>query len=861
MSLSRKTIIPFIISTISILTASTITVNGGISELNLVQSDEVTLNCSVELGDLELQPISTNEGEFTRISLEGYHRSLIVGDPELPELHQLISIPYDAVPRIEIISDHYTDYTLSDMGITVPLYPAQASLSKSQNPEDLHFAQNKQVYALNSFLERDEVSVEINGFLRGVRIANLIIRPVEYNPVAGLVRIHSELDLRVHFDNADIQGTEEASARLYSPVFEPIYSMLPNYDPAQSRTDLVGNPITFVIVANSMFEGQLDAFIDWKTQQGYTVITGYTNEVGSSTSAIKAFIQDLYENPAEGVAAPSFVLFVGDVAQLPTWNGNTGGHVTDSKYCEFTNDYMPEIYFGRFSAANTSQLQAILDKTLEYEQYTMPDPSYLGEVVMIAGMDSSHGATWGNGQINYGTSNYFNDSHGIYSYTYLWPNSGSNSGNIVTNISEGVGYANYTAHGSQTSWADPSFTISNINSLQNQDEYPLVVGNCCLTNAFDTGTCFGEAWLRAENKGAIGYIGGSNNTYWDEDYWWGVGSGSVVSNPTYGSTGPGAYDGVFHDHGEAESEWYVTSYAMIMAGNLAVVQAGGNMNYYWEIYQLMGDPSLSAYMGVPTDNTVDYIPILQIGLDTFTITAEPYSYVGLAMDGVLYGAGQVDESGALELTIEPIMTAGTATVTVTKQNRVPFVGALEVGNAEGPYIVMEDLLVISDSNGNGDIDYGESIQATLCAQNLGNEAAINVTATVLCDAPYIILTDASASFGDIEPEAIAFSSDGISFDVSNQTPDGHPVVLTVDFSSNTDSWSSNFSFTVNAYCVTGDVNADWEINVLDVIRAVNIILHSGDDPTELELCSADTNGDGIINILDVIGMINIIVGN
>ena len=51
---------------------------------------------------------------------------------------------------------------------------------------------------------------------------------------------------------------------------------------------------------------------------------------------------------------------------------------------------------------------------------------------------------------------------------------------------------NYTAHGSQTSWADPSFTISNINSLQNDHEYPTVVGNCCLTNAFDTGTCFGE---------------------------------------------------------------------------------------------------------------------------------------------------------------------------------------------------------------------------------------------------------------------------------------------------------------------------------------------------------------------------------
>ena len=53
---------------------------------------------------------------------------------------------------------------------------------------------------------------------------------------------------------------------------------------------------------------------------------------------------------------------------------------------------------------------------------------------------------------------------------------------------------------------------------------------------FDVSVCFGEALLRAEDKGAIGYIGGSNNTYWDEDFWWGVGSGNITSNPSYNNT-------------------------------------------------------------------------------------------------------------------------------------------------------------------------------------------------------------------------------------------------------------------------------------------------------------------------------------
>ena len=46
---------------------------------------------------------------------------------------------------------------------------------------------------------------------------------------------------------------------------------------------------------------------------------------------------------------------------------------------------------------------------MEYEKYEMADPSFLGEVVMISGVDASYAPTYGNGQINYGTNYYFNN--------------------------------------------------------------------------------------------------------------------------------------------------------------------------------------------------------------------------------------------------------------------------------------------------------------------------------------------------------------------------------------------------------------------------------------------------------------------
>ena len=55
--------------------------------------------------------------------------------------------------------------------------------------------------------------------------------------------------------------------------------------------------------------------------------------------------------------------------------------------------------------------------------------------------------------------------------------------------------------------------------------------------------------------------------------------------------------------------------------------------------------------------------------------------------------------------------------------------------------------------------------------------------------------------------------------------------------------------------VTGDLNGDSLVNILDVIIMVNMIL--GIEP---ETSLADLNGDGVLNILDVVQEINLILG-
>jgi hypothetical protein len=60
--------------------------------------------------------------------------------------------------------------------------------------------------------------------------------------------------------------------------------------------------------------------------------------------------------------------------------------------------------------------------------------------------------------------------------------------------------------------------------------------------------------------------------------------------------------------------------------------------------------------------------------------------------------------------------------------------------------------------------------------------------------------------------------------------------------------------------IVGDINADGDINVIDVVQLVSFIL-GNTSPSENEVSAADLNSDGLLNILDVVVLVSIILGN
>ncbi|MBM4403543.1 MAG: T9SS type A sorting domain-containing protein [Candidatus Cloacimonetes bacterium] len=817
-------IILLLILVIALLASQgTIRLDSAYNGVRLVRNtqDGITLKYSVDA--LHYKQIETSEGIFTEINIADYTTTNVDGMPRLPLLRQLISVPLAAEMNTQVTAQRNTHMTLSSYGLHYPLVPKQPSVSKSADPAQAQFVINRDFYNLNKWTSDPLIRVEEIGMMRGVRLFAVDFAPLRYNPSSGEIEVVMEAEVEIAFIGADHDATQELYAKTWSPAFESVVaSTVINHH--QPRMTLNRYPLGYVIVTPQMFVDTLQPFIQWKRREGFNVIVATTEQIGNTTNQIKTYLQGLWDNATPNNPAPSYLLIVGDTAQVPAWQGVTDtGHITDLSYVRLQGtDYIPEMYYGRFSATNVNELIPQVEKSLMHEQFTMPDTSYLANSVLIAGVDSYWAPTHANGQINYGVNNYFNATQGINPIAYMYPQSASQAGAIVNSVSQGAGYVNYTAHGSTTSWSDPAFTISNINNLQNANKYPVVVGNCCVTSSFNVGLCFGEAWLRAPNKGGVIYIGGTNNTYWDEDYWWAVG----YKPPVVGAGSPfvanrtGVYDALFHTHEEPYDQWAPTTGAMVVMGNLAVATSNSvRMNYYWEIYCIMGDPSLVPYLGIPAENAGLYPDQIFIGESTADIIAEPYTHVALSMNNELRGTALVGANGNVTLNFTPFDQPGTAQLVMTRSRRRPLIANIDVLPNVGPYVMVQSINV---NDGNNNVpEAGETINLDVTFNNVGIQNATNLTATISTQCPYVTITNSTTSFAEINSGSTLNVPSAFTIMISPMIPDQTQIQFDFSITDGNNVWSSQRSVTVNAPNVAFG-------NVLLVDQNTNGIFESGE---------------------------------
>ena len=776
-----------------------IELNGAKSAQNCTVATQDGLTATFSFSSIEATEVTNERGAFSAITMDGTYFSGNIGEPNLPAANKLIAVPVGATDVTVKVNGYTTEvYKLADYGIN-QIYPMQPKLRKDQKPEDIPFEYNEKAYAVRGFVERPIAQVEIQGTMRGIQIAALTVNPVQYDAANNTIRVYNNIEVEVSFGSYDKEAAYNEFARTFNPYFAGVYKAMFNEkglrDIYDEHPDMWQNPVKMLVIANRAFESTIADWVNWKTEKGFYVDVNYTDQIGSTAAAIRTFIQGKYNEDA-----PTFLMIMGDKNMVPeSGTGSATSCVTDLGYSSVDSDMFSDMYHSRFPAENVAQMASMLNKALEYEQLTMPDPSYLGNVLLIAGEDSGWGVTVGRPAIWYATNYYYNTEHGfdnVYEFSH------GTYTNCYSYLNTGVGFANYTAHGSNTSWAGPSLTVSDVNNLTNEHKYFLAMGNCCQAADWGiSGTCFGEAMVRAENKAAYAYIGSCPSTYWLNDYYFAVGATSQANGqmPDINITTMGCYDAIWDDdaYNVVDAIRFVGNLASNAAEALGYTLHISNL-YDWQAYHTLGDGSILPFRVQPTDNSVSHLPTLPIGMDFYTVSAEPGSYVGISKDGVLYGAGMIDETGTTDITIEPITSGGDVKIVVTHPQHVPYIAEVPAAAMTGAYVAVDSYALNAEQ-----ANYGETVDMDITLKNVGADASGAITATLTTDCEYVEISAASGTTAALAPNATA-TIEGYQFTVAPNVPDKTKAQFVLAVTDGTDTWNANINITLHAPVVEFD---------------------------------------------------------
>ena len=639
---------------------------GPILTLLTASGEEIILRAAFH--GIRISPSGLKHGKFFRISYPGAGVLTDIGKPDVPVLRKWVEIPYGADCTVEVTASEARQYSLFDLSIQGAIIPVQPPVPKIPGAmQTAQFVMDNATYATNSLYPGEIVRLHEIVVVRGHRLALLEIFPFQYNPVRGTVKVHTDLEVKIHLAGSDLETTAEKTLRYRSAYLENMNAeqyilnfngYLETEESAVKEAPKAPPIGGYLIIVYDSYYNQVLPLAEWKSKKGFDVTVTRRNDISPNTaSGIRSYISQAYQN---WTIPPDYVLLVGDTNNMPTWTGNRTSSCTDLDYTTVDgSDFIPDLGIARICARSTSETTTMINKFLEYERAEFASTAWMDKAVFMASYDN-YSIT--EGTHNYVVSNYFEPNG--FTCDKIYARLGGSTSNITSSINNGRLIANYSGHGEENSWYNPSFSMSNVSSLSNGDKYPFVVSNACLTGNFDWyNESYGERWVKVSGKGAIGFWGASTYSYWDED--------DILEKRLWKA--------LLQDHVYPMAD-------LTDAGKWGLYQyygGGGSTEYYYEAYNVQGEPSLDIWTGQPDTLNVSHASTCPLYSHNFQVTVTSggsnvnNALVCLYKDSDVHVTGYTNSSGQVTLDPDP-GSLGTLYVTVTKHDYTPYEGSSSV---------------------------------------------------------------------------------------------------------------------------------------------------------------------------------------
>jgi len=782
------------------------------STLTITKSTQTELEFNFSLPKLEINDLTGVSTGYKEIRAAGAEYLADNGMPCLPFYSYFLAIPGTGSVRVS-----------SEQEITKQLYDMRPVAVQPDAPGGTGtMTLSPDYFRSGSLYPQQLYQVSAPAIIRDFRVVRVNIYPLQWQGDTQNIKVTEAVKLKLTFTPEPGENELPGFDGTYSPVFTPLYeSVIDNFDQYR-RDDLAPrNPrILMIYGANTdtSFQNKLTEFVTWKQQKGYLVsAVSTTTAGGASTTAIKAYIQQQYNNAS---TRPDFVILIGDTTGsfiIPTWTESWSSYagVGDYPYVKLAgNDELGDAFIGRISIETTTHFDILLAKIYAVEKninLSAGQTAWLNKMLIVGDPSSSGVSTIYNAKFIKEISKAVNPD---YTYTEVYSNPFASAMN--TAINNGISYMSYRGYIGMSGWSPSDANLTNGTKL------PHTVIITCGTGNF-SGTATTESFIRlgtaAVPKGAATAIGMATS-----------GTHTMFNNTLSGAIANAVFGFGMRTMGEA-----------MLSGKLYLESVYGVSNssqahYFAHWCNLMGDPTLEVWTGIPKSFSINVPATVPTGIRQLEFTAVDYDSQPVGSASItaycpstgMVASGFTNADGSIILSL-PETISGTLIITVAKKNFKPLQQTITL-NAQGAMnansvTVDDNSSGASVGNGNGTINAGETIELAI---PLRNSSALNyssISATLSTDNTHISIISPTVQYGAISAGQTQANTTPYVISISNALATEEEIRLTLAVSDLTgDNWTTSyrvFGYNINLVpsqvTITGGSNA-----VLDPGETANL---------------------------------------
>ena len=737
---------------------------------------------SFTIGNYSIKTMTIDGKTYSKIVFDGQITSKEKGWAELPFISSSIQISNNKNVSVNVSNSQFTDIQLD-----YPLLPSRGVIYRNQDPTTIAYEVDP-ASVIDAWYPKALTTSDEPYILRDVRGTNVKVYPFQYNAKQNTLRVYTQVDVNV-IDNSSnainpMPNTENAVLLEMHAMYKSIFA---NYT-VDAKEDLVnGQYGDLLVITTERDEDAMAPYITWKKEKGFNV-SKIVVETGTN---VKQTVQDAYDANNNLL----YVQLVGDWADIKCDLGGGANAPMDPMLgCVVGSDVYPELAIGRFSGTSPAHITIQINKAINYEKNPESGADWYKHALGIGSDEGSSNGDDGEMDKTHIQIIYDNKLN-PFSYDQLYTSyaPGANSGQVATAVNEGISIANYCGHGSETQWVTSGFNNSDVGQLTNGDKLPILFSVACVNGAFHSGECFGEAWLKKENGGAVVALMATINQPWQppmrgQDYF-----NDILTGGYDYSSNPG--NGTNTEEGRSFIGSVVTNGLILMYAE----SSGSSDLETVQTWTTFGDCALQMRTNTPIALNLSNDVIIS-GVDfstTVTSGGNPLAGAMVAVSqGDLFYSAVSDENG--QITIAHELLPGDAKLVVTAYNTETIYNDIVIISPDGPYMVINDFTFNLD---NDMVIYDSEISMDIDFKNLGSDPAtgVNVTINSASDEYCTLNTATQVSVGDVNADETVTVTNAYSFTISDDVPDQHMINFTFDIDGSAkETWQDDIMFRVNA---------------------------------------------------------------